>query len=216
MFEAHLHHSFYRTRKVNDGDLVVAWLTFVFVPWVSAVKVECELIPHGEAGPISRGFHPREFHCQMEYKISPSPLLMAGFKMEVPLRSSGRKLTSMLWQPPFLPSYLTKSSLRQAKTSMDESHIKKFKFMDTKRQKINLESIWIACLWIPAQHWLPHLSFAQMNYLCPPWCVRVTDQKHFAGWSCEWRTLLWVSCLAPLQLSAAIWKIRHTNISFVC
>lgn len=53
-----------------------------FVLQVSTVKVKRELIPHREAGLVSRVLFflkiPREFCCQMEYKISPSTLLMAG------------------------------------------------------------------------------------------------------------------------------------------
>lgn len=132
-------------------------------------------------------FIPRELRCQMAYKISPFPLLMTCLLFQSALLCSpGWKLIRILWQCPLLSSYFTKSSLMQAKTSLDEYHIKKIKFMDTKRQKINLESFWIVSLWMPSRHWLPHLSFAQMNYLCPPCCARVTNQKHFARCgSCE-------------------------------
>lgn len=64
-----------------------------------------------------------------------------------------------------------------------------FKSTATKRQKINLERIWRVSLWMLSQNWLPHLSFAQMNYLCPRCCAGVTNQMHSRGCgSCE---LMW-------------------------
>lgn len=58
---------------------------------------------------------------------------------------------------------------------------KKSKFTTTKRQKINLEGIWIVSLWMLSQTWLPHLSFVRMNYLCQCRCAVASNQMRFSG-----------------------------------